>query len=537
MFAPLLVALTMAVAGQTVDQNFHTALADLKVNVPPEKHHVTRYIELTAYPQLIRQQFAATIIGALNSVSWRSLPAQPVVIADNEGHPQLLRIDLESLEWDYGARSIRLKELERRGVNFGFKDDRERNDQLNPWEFLVRQEPYHFVSHKVGKNFVRGWIDPVAADEAWRLSKSTNFILRADWLLPHMLTEKTFGGAYSLILQLPPNEADLYKVFEVPVKSADIAANKLRVGGAVNKSGGVAENNRELQMLPSSYGRPVAYVWRTLDVAKAAKGGKSVLDSTGGTLEHDGREMIGSLPNNWIWTYLCDAGTRRSDGKRVDVVPDAIASVKEPLIPSRDTRVINSYSCWKCHPKAIREFRDVVLPAIRNPTIALAVKSDKYRKDEAASVKGALEDYYNPDIGDIIKLQQTVYESAVFKTCGMTGQQYATAMVGFLEGYLKDTVGLDQAARETGFSVAELKVYLRYAVDLKRLDNEGKPLPDAVALVLSTGEEVPRGAWEETYGNVMRAKVWTGWEKEVIPVYVTIPASEPAPLYYMPNGH
>jgi hypothetical protein len=535
-------ALVLGILGQSPDANFRTALADLRTSVPAEKQHVTRYLELTAYPELVRQQAVQVLTGALNSTSFRGTIAQPVVIADKEGHPQLLRIDLESLEWDYGARSIRLRELERRGVNFGFKDDQERNDQLNPWERFVRDEPYHFVTHQVGKHLVRGWIDPAAADEAWRLSKSTNFILRADWLLNRMLTERGFnGGYYSTLLQFSSSERDIYRTFLVDIEAVDRAENKLRVGGAVLRSGGVAHNNRELQLLNSAYGRPVGYIWRTFDVSVDRRGEKSVVEALAGTLKHDGREVIGSLPNGWFWAMLFDAGNNRSDGKAVAVVPDVIATVQEPLTPSRDTRVVNSYACWKCHPSAIREFDDVVRrgimgPGIDQPSIGFATFADRYNKDQAASIRAAVDDYYNSELGQTIKLHQAMYEATVFKTCGMTGQQYASAMVGLVEGYAKDLVDLPQAAREMGFGVEEARAYLRYARNPKLLDPKGKPVPDSICVLLSAGEPQTRGAWEQAFPNAMRSRLW-GWETAVVPVYVTVPAEQPAPLYYQPNGH
>jgi hypothetical protein len=285
---------------------------------------------------------------------------------------------------------------------------------------------------------------------------------------------------------LPKKEQDLYKVFLVDITAVERSENKLRHGGGVLESI-VALHNRELQMIPNSYGMPVSYIWRTLDVNVDERGNKSVLEAFAGTLKHDGREIIGTLPNSLLFFYLA-AG----NGNQVAVVPEEIAQIKAPLVPVKETRVVNSWKCLECHSDGIRAFDDVIAKAMTDPAIALQVKSKYYQKGEAAALKGAIEDFYLSPLGSTIKLQQEVFAATLKACCGMSGSQTATSVMGYIESYGYDLVSPEAAAREMGYPIEEAKYLWRKSYN-------------PILAVLSSGRSIRRGAWDQSFGDGMRA--------------------------------
>jgi hypothetical protein len=429
------------------------------------------------------------------------------------GDTALVRVDLEAFEWDYGARSVRLKELERRGVDFGLKETEARRLFLDPWEQFARDDPFFQVGYYDAEHrYVRGWLDPTLVNVARHCTNSIKPVLRADWLCNRLLTESfppAFNGYYSTLLMLPKNEADLYKVMLVDIK-AITRESSTRRGGAVLESG-VARHARELQLVPGTFGFPVTYVWRTFDFAVDAAGDKSVIDSPGGTVKHDGREIIGSLPNGLIWTFLCDGGTNNDDGKQVGSVPDTIAYIKTPiksdLIPVRDTRVINSYKCLECHgpSNGIIPFDDVIAQSVQNRNIALLTYGSYYQVAQLAALKAQLENYYLSPLPEAIKLHQDAFAAQLRKCCGLSGFEAAATVIRFVEGYIYNLVSVEQAAREVGYPVEQTTTLLRNAY------NEKTGKPNSTMVVLSTGRAQGRGVWEQGFGDVMRAQRYS-WE-------------------------
>jgi hypothetical protein len=494
--APLALASALALCGQTPNDSLRAAYSDLSAHVAPEKRFTTRYLSLTAVPPEQRGDYLKALTYAVNSTSFRSVLSQLAVVGDGS----LVRVDLESLEWDYGARSVRLKELERRGVDFGLKDHEARRLFLDPWEQFARDDPFFQVGYYDSEyKYVRGWLDPTLVNAARHCTNSIKPVLRADWVLNRILQENfppAFQGYYSTLLMLPRNEQDLYKVFLVDIIAVDKAENKLRQGGAVLESAGVAQNNRELQMIYSAYGPAVKYIWRTLDVdvdaryVKNEKGdqvSKSVVESLAGTLIHDAREIIGTLPNGLQWWYLANG-----KGQQQAVAPEKVAQVKTPLVPVKETQVISPWKCIECHYEGIRSFDDVISKMMLDPTIALQIKSKYHQKNEAAALQSALEDFYLSPLGSTIKLQQQIFAANLKACCGMTGTQTATLILGFVEGYQYDSVNPVQAAREMGYPIEEAKYLWRKSYN-------------PILAVLSSGRSIRRGAWDQSFGDGMRA--------------------------------
>jgi hypothetical protein len=168
------------------------------------------------------------------------------------------------------------------------------------------------------------------------------------------------------------------------------------------------------------------------------------LERFAGATKHDGRETIYSLPNRLQAYRLFDGS-----GNSVDVVPESIAQVKEPLLPPRETRVVNSYKCIECHLSGIRDFSDVVRKTFLKREFKLKVRSyDPHVVDDQIE---ALEDYYSSTLGTTIRAQQESYVKALKEACGMDGNATATNVVSAVEVYRHDLVTPEMAAREMGY--------------------------------------------------------------------------------------
>lgn len=489
-FAAVLFAV-LAAAIASPDAVFKLAALDLAERVPATKRRVTRYLSLHAIPVEDRPKFLQSLTFAINSVSFRTQIVQPVVLGDDR---LLVRLDLESLAWDRDSRIARRARLEQSGVKFTFADTTAENRFLDPWEEFVAADPFFKVTHEEKGHVVRGWLDPVVEEATRKLSYSSSFILRADWLLPRLLLEKDQGGFYSQTLMFPPNEGDLYKLFGIDIKLID-RENQLRQGGAVLESV-VALHNRELQLIPSLYGYDERFIWRTFDVKNDDVGEKNVLETFGGGLKHDGREIIGTLPNGLHWYYLADAA-----GKQVSVVPQAIAldMRRDPFGSIRDRNVVNAYKCIACHgPVAgTQPFDDVISKAIVDPKIALAVISkDKYKVSDKTQ---ALEEYYLSGLAKRISRQQSSYADRVIACNDLDAEGNAERLVSYVDRYTWDLVKPEQAMREMGLPADQ-------CLDAWRLSGSSQ------LVVLSSGQPLRRAAWEKVFGDAMKAVVWP-WEK------------------------
>jgi hypothetical protein len=468
------------------------AYLDLYDKTEPADRRYTRYLyapdNSAAYPQIVDL--------AANSTSFRGTLAH----VDPIGR-RILKLDLRAFAWDYASRTKRLAELERRGVKFDFKDANERREFLDPWEKLARADPYFVADHyDSGGGYRKGWIERDKVNAARQLTYSLKFVLRADWVLPRLLLEEKLDGIYSTLLMIPKLEDQFYRSLLIDIKAYE-RDNYLIKGGAVQGGGpvGVSLNNRELQLFNGPYG----YYYRTFDVNVDARGNKSVLEATKGTLDHDGREAFGQLPNHMLWWRL-DNG----DGVQAAEVPPEIAQVKESPagLPIRDTRVLTAYQCFRCHlpNNGIYPFEDIVRKAFLSKQAVLNVKAkNPYAASELAT---AIADYYDEEMPKTIKRQQEDFAAVLKSACGMTGPEAAHEIVGAIETYLHDTVSPGAAAREMGYppdqaNIAWLGASLPYSYG--GVHYEGNPQ----LAVLASGQPLKRAAWEQSFGDAMRMAI------------------------------
>ncbi|MBY4892019.1 cytochrome c [Rhodobacteraceae bacterium N5(2021)] len=182
-------------------------------------------------------------------------------------------------------------------------------------------------------------------------------ILQADWFTRHA-SEQPY---YDMLLRLPDNIAVLEARMGIDV-FREIREMRLIRAGFLAASSGVSDHNRMLERFDLPRG---GYYWRSYDFA-GSDGSQSLITHPDGPaemgltvsgtapFEHDGGEMIFSLPNGMQGYYLSEA-----DGRRLSEGPTSIVSFRERPI-GRGIELVNGRSCFACHDNGMIARRDEI---------------------------------------------------------------------------------------------------------------------------------------------------------------------------------
>jgi formylglycine-generating enzyme required for sulfatase activity/mono/diheme cytochrome c family protein len=240
----------------------------------------------------------------LNSLSWgreivRPRPIDPARTA--------FRIDLRDFDWDAGT-----------------------------WQTILARYPYGLVS------------DGPAARRVQAFTGAALPHVRGDWFV----FAASRPPLYHDVLGIPASDRELERRLEI-----DVAANirRDRVARAGFNDSGVSRNNRLIERHRSRHG---AY-WKSYDFA-GNDGRRNLFEHPLGpsgarVFEHDGGEIIFSLPNGLQGYMLVDAG-----GRRLDVAPVKVVSTREPGRPE----VVNGVACMRCHSRGMIVKDDQVRRAV-----------------------------------------------------------------------------------------------------------------------------------------------------------------------------
>ncbi|WP_377288503.1 c-type cytochrome [Rhizobium sp. SG2393] len=212
-------------------------------------------------------------------------------------------------------------------------------------------------------------VDPASDPTLRALAKETQTVLpimRIDWFMANAAKPKL----YNYLMKLPTQIRDLETRFGVNVDE-NIRRRQVIRAGFADGSSGVSDHNRMLERHDMPFG---GYYWKSYDfagdagrqvLARFPHGPKELepLDTGLTAFEHDGGEMIFSLPNGLQGYYLST-----NLGKQLDVGPTAIVSFRKRPI-GKGVEIVNARSCFDCHANGILSKRDQLRDIVTKSTL------------------------------------------------------------------------------------------------------------------------------------------------------------------------
>lgn len=272
-----------------------------------------------AVTELDLRLYRAALSKAVNSLSWERSVYLPREVPNSFG--TVYAVDLRELGWDK-------REL---------------------WDGLLKQYPYGL---KYG--FVRDEELQELSKDVSKFSESELPLLRADWFV----VTATQPPLYHDFLDIPDTLMELEQMLQLNIED-NILNNRIQRSGFAKS--GVSRQNRLLERHESP---ATAYFWISYDfLPRVARGDLTrfplgpVFDRNPHprqAFQHDGGEVIWSLPNGMQGYMLVDGKGDRLDAGPIEVVFDRAAILGTPSI-------INGVSCMYCHRAGmISDFRDEI---------------------------------------------------------------------------------------------------------------------------------------------------------------------------------
>ncbi|SHL22591.1 c-type cytochrome [Roseibium suaedae] len=257
--------------------------------------------------------FQAGFRKLINSVSQGPRLVMPTVVDGSDN--LLVRVDIRDLKWD-----------------------------PERWQTLSATYPYGYAPGN----------DP-SLEALANGTRADLPIMRADWFMANASRPEM----YHMLLSLPENIEDLEQAMGVDV-NRNIERLDVARAAFLEGSSGVSDHNRMLERhdLPGG-----GYYWKSYDFA-GSRGVQSLKLHPHGPdavsplhdglepFEHDGGEMLFTLPNGMQGYYLSTAA-----GDRLDRGPTSIVSFRQRPI-GKGIDIINGRSCMSCHYDGIIAKRD-----------------------------------------------------------------------------------------------------------------------------------------------------------------------------------
>ena len=195
--------------------------------------------------------------------------------------------------------------------------------------------------------------------------------MRADWFT-HFGSEAPY---YDMFLGLTEQISDLERQIGLDVER-EIQSRRVIRAAMLPGASGVSDHNRMLERFELQRG---GYYWKSYDFAgdegrqslSLHPDGPEELSYTPSGLEafeHDGGEMIFSLPNGLQGYYLSE-----SNGDRLLVGPASIVSFRTKPI-GKGVEIENARSCFDCHANGMIAKRDQMRD--------LLMSSQRYSREE-----------------------------------------------------------------------------------------------------------------------------------------------------------
>lgn len=336
-----------------------------------------------------------------------------------------------------------------------------------------------------------------AHDELRKLLYSEAPILLGPWFLVQTQRQVSIrnvneGTGYHDFLGIK-NRGDVFKLIGL---NEQVAIERFAEWRAVVEKSGISQQNRQIVLLRGATG----LVWGTLDTFKQQGRGVAKRNLRRGEFDHDAEEWIFHLPSGVPGTALIqskdDEKAKTKAGDLVDSAPDKIGPDDSALNVSRDHRVHENLSCWRCHgidKDFVKPFDDWVKRTHRKNK-AILLDPDK-------KVDLELSSNYLRDIQRLTKIDREEYADAVARMTstgendpGLTVAGFTRIYCGAWNQYVEEPVTLEVAAAEMG--VEKQKI-----VDSLRVYQKGHGKSDTVlgAFLENPPGTLTRLEWEDSY--------------------------------------
>jgi mono/diheme cytochrome c family protein len=375
----------------------------------------------------------------INSVSLgkRLIPVTPVPNTNGA----LVRIDLRDYNWS----SEQWEAISRGAYNSSVS---KADFSESAWSTLLNSTsniyPYAIDPHS----------DPLLGALARSVGDNVP-IIRADWFT-RFASESPY---YDVLLKLPNDIKILEDRMNVNVEENIFSKRVIRAGFAQGESG-VSDHNRMLERHELANG---GYYWKSYDFASSDGKGSLFTHPDGpgelgrtvsGTeaFEHDGGEMIFTLPNGLQGYYLSD-----HLGNRLLVGPTSIVSNRKKA-HGRGIEIINARSCFECHDNGIIANTDVIRNGIQSSALFNNNQRDVLLRmyPETEVIQKAYIDDLKYFVANLSKLNATYTNSAGVEVSVrppvITGQ---SELVTYLADLHFEDLEYDALAREFGLDVEQ----------------------------------------------------------------------------------
>ncbi|WP_371347807.1 cytochrome c [Ancylobacter sp. IITR112] len=322
-------------------------------------------------------------------------------------------------------------------------------------------------------------------------------LIRADWFMANASRPEN----YHLLLALPAHIGALEQRIGVDV-NANIRDRKVARAAFLEGSSGVSDHNRLLERHDLPHG---GYYWKSYDFAGSRDtqnlrshphGPPDAAPLAAGlaAFEHDGGEMIFSLPNGLQGYYLSTG-----KGDRIDRGPTEVVSFRQRPI-GKGIDIVNGRSCMDCHSDGIIAKRDQLRAHLASSVafsrpqqeLLLALYVDQieldrlYAQDRAAFI-AALER---------IGAAEKAPDGSLKSRRGPAEQELATWFADQYEANLDE----DQLAAEFDLLPEELEKAV-----LRVREESVRTLAIDWLTQLKAGVKVPRFEVDRHYGTLMQA--------------------------------
>lgn len=305
------------------EQDILTALCDDLRKTEPGDRKFRRYFTLTHLYNNNKhvtadelRLYAAALSKTVNSVSWKREIAVPRPI---DAEATIFAVDLRDLGWD----------------------------EHRLWQEILKVYPYGLKHNQDANLAMRN-----LAQEVYQLAGTDLPYLRADWFI----ATASRPPLYHTLLRLPRHASALERMLLVDVHG-DFLRNKLARAGFATS--GVSGQNRLVERHSAAYG---AY-WKSYDFRPNREHGNLTQFPLGPVFpenpflrqafQHDGGEIIFSLPNGLHGYLLTDGKDNRIDEGPIEVVND-------PLKTSGTPAIVTGLSCMACHRHGMIRFQDTI---------------------------------------------------------------------------------------------------------------------------------------------------------------------------------